>query len=98
MFCIYEWHINQELFDSDIKYPINIKSITFKNKKMSKNQKKCKKYLNDDLIVCSAISTYITNSYKDKSTRNSCCYNIRKSDVIYSAYSNKSILLTVVKQ
>ena len=26
----YEWHINQELFDSDIKYPVNIKSITFK--------------------------------------------------------------------
>ena len=99
----YEWQINQELFDSDIKYPINIKSITFKNKSINeknvrkikkriKNQKKCKKYSNDDLIVHSVISTYISNNYEDKSIRSSCCYNIRKSDGIYSANSNKSTI------
>ena len=51
-----------------------------------------KKYFNDDLIVHRAKSTYILNNNEDKSIRNSCCYNIRKSDGIYSANSNKYII------
>ena len=52
--------------------------------------------MNEDLIVHNAKSTYISNNYEDKNIRNSCCYNIRKSDGINSANSNKSTISETV--
>ena len=106
----YEWNINQEIFNSEKYIPQDIVSKVYLNNsknyiykrdikpKKIKKRKNKKKYLNDDLIIHSVISTTITHndekdksiSYYDEKDKSISYYTKQFSDDSYRKYTNTS--------